>query len=330
MSRFVRNAVLAFFVLGCFNLTGCQYRSKKDTYYLIAANLKLPYWKSVQDGFNQAAAEYGVTARVGGPDTYDPVAEVDAFRNAAATRPAGILISAADANALRPEIDNAIGAGIPVITVDSDAAGSSRLYFIGTNNLQAGHIGGQRLVERLKGKGNVVVYSITGQPNLDERLKGYMDIVANSPGIKIVDVFSTHGDVGRAFDQTEEYVHRTGAAKIDAFVSLESASGAAIGEVLKRNGITDRVVIAMDAEPETLQFVNDGTIDSTIAQKPFTMGYVGLEALDQVHHQHIKEFLTTYAVVPTSPFPAFIDTGSALVTKYNVGLFLHPSGDLTQ
>ena len=68
----------------------------------------------------------------------------------------------------------------PVITIDSDAPASKRLYFIGTNNLQAGRLGGQRIIENLHGKGNVVFYTIP-QTNVDERLKGYKDVFADHP-----------------------------------------------------------------------------------------------------------------------------------------------------
>ena len=37
----------------------------------------------------------------------------------------------------------------------------------------------------------------------------------------------------------------------------------------------------MDVNPETLSMIGDGTIDSTISQKPYTMGYFGLKALDE-------------------------------------------------
>ncbi len=76
---------------------------------------------------------------------------------------------------LQPGIDAAAAAGIPVITMDSDAPGSQRLYFIGTNNLEAGHLGGKRVIEKLGGKGNVVFFTLGGQPNTDERLKGFKD-----------------------------------------------------------------------------------------------------------------------------------------------------------
>ena len=98
---------------------------------------------------------------------------------------------------LQPEIDAAIQAGIPVITIDSDAAGSKRLYFIGTNNLEAGRMGGRRLVEKLGGKGNVVFFTLAGQPNMEERLKGFKDVLAARPDIQIVDVIDIKSDAQR-------------------------------------------------------------------------------------------------------------------------------------
>lgn len=306
---------------GSLGITGCQYHSKKDVYYLVSNNLKLPYWKSLDEGFEKAAADYGVTARLVGPDNFDPQAELQSFTKAVATHPAGILISVADSNLLRPEINAAIEAGVPVITVDSDAPTSNRLYFIGTNNLAAGHLGGERLVQKLNGKGNVVFYTIKGQPNLEERLKGYKDILADHPQIKIVDVFDTKGDPGTSFDQTEQYTAKTGADKIDAFVGLESSAGKSIAEVLKRKGVTDRALIAMDVDAETLTMIKDGSIDSTISQKPFTMGYVGLKALDEIHHYQPKTFRINYGVDSFSPFPLFVDTGSAVVDKVNADIY---------
>jgi ribose transport system substrate-binding protein len=308
--------------IGSMGITGCQYHSKKnETYYLVSNNLKLPYWKVLNEGFQKAAAEYDVTARLVGPDNFDPQAELDSFTRAVATHPAGILISVADANLLRPEINSAIDAGVPVITVDSDAPTSNRLYFIGTNNLSAGHLGGERLVQKLNGKGNVVFYTIKGQPNLEERLKGYKEMLADHPGIKIVDVFDTKGDPAASFDQTEQYAAKSGADKIDAFVCLESSGGKSIAEVLKRKGVTDRAIIAMDVDSDTLNLIKDGSIEATISQKPYTMGYVGLKSLDEIHHYLPKPFHNNYSVDSFSPYPVFVDTGTAVIDKVNVDIY---------
>jgi ribose transport system substrate-binding protein len=257
-----------------------------------------------------------------GPDGFDPQAELTEFRTAVSQKPAGILVSVANEDLFRPEIDAAIAAGIPVITIDSDAPSSHRLYFIGTNNLQAGRLGGARVAGQLNGKGNVVFFTIAGQPNLEERLKGYKDVLDGVSGIKIVDVFDMKGDSGLAMDKAREYLARTGPAKIDAMVCLESTSGKDVAEAIKRAGALGRMLVAMDVDLPTLHLVADGTIDSTISQKPYTMAYLGLKGLDDVHHYPVTPLSADYGTDPNAPFPAFVDTGVSLVDASNVDAFL--------
>jgi ribose transport system substrate-binding protein len=259
-----------------------------------------------------------------GPDGFDPQAEAAAFRETVALKPSGILVQVGNEALMRPEIDAAVAAGIPVITIDSDAPASHRLFFIGTNNLQAGRLGGARVAAQLKGKGNVVFFTIAGQPNLEERLKGYKDAFLEFPGIKVADVFDMKGDSGLAMDQAQQYLARTGTAKIGAVVCLESTSGKDVGEAFKRAGAgtAGTLLVAMDVDVATLNLVKDGTIDSTIAQKPFTMGLLGLKELDDVYHYPVKPLAQDYALDPNAPFPAFIDTGVTLVDKNNVDAIL--------
>jgi ribose transport system substrate-binding protein len=105
-------------------------------------------------------------------------------------------------------------------------------------------------------------------------------------------------------------------------VCLESASGRDVAEAFKRENAQGRVLIAMDVDQGTLQLVKDGVIDSTIAQKPFTMGWLGLKALDDVFHYPVKSMGANYGTDPFAPFPAFIDTGTSLVDKTNVDAIL--------
>ena len=301
---------------------GCERHSASEQYYLVASNIRLPYWQAADAGLQAAAALYGVKAELRGPVTLDAQGEVDEFRAVVARKPSGILVSVYDPKLMQPEIDKALAAGIPVITMDSDAPESHRLYFIGTNNLEAGRLGGQRLVQKLEGKGNVVFFSIAGQPNVEERLKGYKDVLADHPGMKIVDVFNMHGDSGSAMDKASEYLARKGADSVSAFVCLEASAGKDVAEAFKRQNAKGRLLVAMDIDQATLQLVKDGTIDSTISQKPYTMAYYGLKALDDVHHYPLKSLTVDFAEDSTSPFPVFVDTGVAMVDQTNVDAFL--------
>jgi ribose transport system substrate-binding protein len=318
----MKQIALTMLALAVAFTSGCNTEPKKDVYYMIATNVMLPYWQTVANGFNKAAAQYNVTARVVGPQSYDPLGELDALQQAVRAKPAGILISVSDVSVLQREIDSAVKEGIPVITIDSDAFISRRLYFIGTNNLEAGRLGGNRLLEKLGSKGRVVFFTIPGQPNLEERLRGFKEILNLQPGIKIVDIVDVKGDARTAFDKAQPYLTLTGPQKIDAFVCLEAVGGKPVADAIKRANLYDRELIAWDTDPGTLDAIKDGTIDATIAQKPYTMGYFGLKLLYEVFHapppQLNKDFRSDFY----SPYPVFIDTGTTLVDRSNVDLYL--------
>jgi ribose transport system substrate-binding protein len=300
---------------------GCNSDSKQDVYYMIAANVQLPYWQTAANGFKKAAAQYKVTANVVGPTSYDPVGELDALQKAVLAKPAGILISVADAGVLERELDRAVQNGIPVITMDSDAPITRRLYFIGTNNVEAGRQSGERLTEKLT-KGNVAVLTIPGQPNLEDRLRGLKEVLSNQPGLKVTDIVDVKGDAATAFDKAQQLVAQTGAKKIDAFVCLEAVAGKPVADAVKRGNAKGREVIAWDVDPGTLDAIKDGTIDATIAQKSYTMGYFGLKLLTEVHAQPPSQLNKDFRSDFYSPYPVFIDTGSALVDGGNVDLYL--------
>ena len=328
--KLVKNAAWVGLVLAVLLPTGCNRHSTKEVYYLIASDMALPYWQTAAAGFSKAAAQYKVTAKLAGPDGHDPQAELAALHQAIAAKPSGILISVADAALLEPEINAAISAGIPVITVDSDALGSRRLFFIGTNNREAGRLGGQRVIQKLGGSGNVVFFTLAGQTNTEERLKGYKDIFETRPNIHIVDVVDIKGDATKAFDWAQQAMALTGAKKVDAFISLESSSSKALADAFKRTNATGRLLVGWDLNPDTLDEIKAGVIDSTVAQKPFTMGYVGLKALDEVFHAPPKQLNRDFASDSFSPYPVFVDTGTSLVDKANVDPYLASQAEGTK
>jgi len=320
MKLYVRMVVLALVAATISLLVGCSRHDNNEKYILVTVNSKLPYWQTASAGLAKSGAVFGVKVDVRGPENYDPQAEEKEFRDAVALKPAGILVSVADSGLMQSAINDAIEAGIPVITIDSDAPASKRLYFIGTNNLQAGRIGGQRILEKLHGKGNVVFYTMP-QTNLDERLKGYKDVFADHPGMKVVEVFNIKGDAGNAFDRTQHWLTEKGAEHVDAFVCLEASAGKDVAEAVRRNNATDRLIVAMDTDEATLNLVKSGLIDSTVAQKPFTMAYYGLKQLDDIHHYPVN-LKRDFATDSFSPFPRFVDTGVSLVDKVNVDLYI--------
>jgi ribose transport system substrate-binding protein len=307
-------------------LAGCggSPHATTEKYYLVATNIKIPYWQSANAGLLRAAQQMGVKAEMVGPDTFDPKAEHDAFQHALADKikPAGIMVSVADPAVMQPDIDAAIGQGIPVITVDSDAPSSKRLTFVGTDNYKAGTMGAQLAVKQLQGKGNVVVYTMPEQANLKDRLRGYHDVFESHPGIKIIETVDIKGDARIAFDHTQEMIDKKTMDKIQGFVCLEAIACPEVADVLDRNKVSGKVIVAMDSDQRTLDWIKKDRIAGTIAQKSFTMGFVGVPFLDTLHHTPPNPLDKAWGQDPQSPVPTFIGTGEMLVDKSNVDAFV--------
>jgi len=320
--------LVAVVVLLILTVTCGSRHDSDENYYLVATNIKLPYWETAGAGFSSAASQLQVRAAFVGPDTYDPKAEKQSFDEIVQKKPAGILIAVADAAMMKASIDRAIAAGVPVITVDSDSPASKRLFFIGTNNHQAGLMGGKRLALELKGKGNVVVFTMPEQNNLAERLQGYRDALENSSQVKIVRVVDIKGDPRIAFDTTTEILGKE-RDKVDAFVCLEAQSGQEVATVLNNYNIHNKVVIAMDTDAATLDWVQKGVIAATIGQKPYTMTMVGLRMLDDLYHNKIPSLSADWTRDSFAPLPAFVDTGSVLIDKNNVAAFQQTNKTMT-
>jgi ribose transport system substrate-binding protein len=302
------------------SVIGCGRHDSDEKYYLVTANVQLPYWQEAKAGFMQASEELRVQAKVVGPDTYDPKAELAAFDDAVKKKPAGILISVADPAVLMYGINNAIAAGIPVITMDADAPVSKRLFFVGTNNYQAGLLGGKRLAEELKDKGNVVFFTIPEQANLAERLRGYREALGRFPDIHVVRVVDIAGDPRVAFDTTSQILGKD-ADKVNAFVCLEAQGGREVATVLNNRNVKDKIVMAMDTDADTLDWIEKGVIVATIAQKPYTMSLVGLHMLDDLYHNKLPKLDSDWSKDSFAPIPAFVDTGSAVIDKTNLKAF---------
>src|SRR5581483_8367225 len=187
--------------------------------------------------------------------------------------------------------------------------------FIGTNNYQAGLMGGKLLAKLTNGKAETVVYTIPSQPNLEERLHGYKDAFAEYPNIKIKQVIDMKGDEGVTFDATKAAIADKN--KPDAFVCLEAIACKVVADVLNREHMTGKAVIAMDTDRGTLDWIQKGMINATIAQKPFTMAYFGLSLLDDIHHSKTPPQSGTTNSFAT--LPEFVDTGTPLIDKNNDG-----------
>jgi ribose transport system substrate-binding protein len=312
-------AVALLLAVGVFSSCQKPFHEETERYIFVAANTSLPYWQEAKAGFMDAAHGLGVKAEFTGSETYSPQEELEAFQKAVDQHPAGIAVSPARPDIFKDAIDAAVKSGIPVICVDSDAPESHRILFIGTDNYQAGLISGKRIAELIQGKGQVVVITIPGQLNLDERVRGLSEALKRYPGIKISHTLDDKGDPRSANDQISSLVEAK--EEIDGIVCVEASGGPGAAEAFHRLNVGGKIpIVAMDKTPETLDFIAQGVVAATISQKPYTMAFYGLRFLDDLHHNIVHEF-KDWQTAPVPPLPTRVDTGTAVIDAGNLAAF---------
>src|SRR5260370_11207317 len=320
MRRHGTKLVSVFIFVGAVLIAACAqpYHQENERYVFVATNINLPYWQEAQAGFLDAAKALGVKGELVGPTGYAPNAELGVFRQIVEEHPAGICLSAAQAEIFHADIDKAVAEGIPVICVDADAPRSKRVLYVGTDNFKAGRESLKREAA-LVPRGRISGVTISGQRNLDDRVAGVADALANFPALKVTKILDDQGDARRAFDQVSELIEKE--EKVDGIICLEATGGAGVAGALHRFNMEGKLpIVAFDGDPETLEWIDRGAITATVTQNPYVMSYYQLKFLADLHHNPLHQF-KDWRTALAPPMPSSVDTGTVVVDKSNLQLY---------
>ncbi len=300
---------------------GCQkpYHQPDERYVLVTANVDLPYWQEASAGLTDIGKTAGVKVEMVGPNSFSPSDELTAFQQVVAQHPSGILVSVTDPKTFNDPIDHAILQGIPVICIDADAPDSKRVLFIGTDNFRAGQDSGKRMATLLGGQGRIVIITVAGQFNSEERVRGVNEALKKFPGVQVVQTVDDKGDSRVANDAISALLAKK--EKIDGIIGLEASGGEGAADALHRMDMTGKIkIVAFDKDPQTLDAIDKKWITATVVQKPYVMAFYGVRFLDDLHHNAVHEF-KDWATAPTAPLPTFVDTGTAVIDSSNLAAF---------
>lgn len=110
-----------------------------------------------------------------------------------------LLISASKADALDPIVTQAMNDGVPVIMVDRRVTSENFVSFVTASDEVTGRLFAQWLVEKLNGKGNVIMLpGQAGASPAELRIAAAKSIFAQYPGIKILDLQYTDWSPAKA------------------------------------------------------------------------------------------------------------------------------------
>ena len=295
--------------------------SEDDVYYMVTFVSGIEYWKPAFAGMEAAANNLGVSAQYTGANQYDINQQVTVLEQVIAKKPAGILLTCINPDALKRPINRAIERGIPVVTFDADSPDSDRYSFLATSNYNAGVKAAKYLAELNNEKGNVGVITIPGQLNHEERAAGFREIIANDyPDMKVVSVQDGKSDQAQSAMAMGAMLQAE--PDLVGVFTTEASTGVGAATAVKEAGKVGEVnIISFDVDKGTLDFVKSGVIDATIAQGTWTMGYWGEIFLFHLANDLLSPIDGDWKTAKVAPLPSYVDTGVSIVTKDNVEYF---------
>jgi ribose transport system substrate-binding protein/inositol transport system substrate-binding protein len=193
----------------------------------------------------------------------------------------GIAISPNEVDAMAPALQQAVEAGIPVVTIDRRVPSvEGILAHVGADNVKGGEAQANLIVSMFPDGATII--NLQGQPGASpaiDRNKGLHNIL-DGMGDKYKIVFEQQAGFDRAKGLAVTEAALSGMAdapKVIVAANDDMALGAM--EAVKGRGLSGIAIIGFDALPEALAQVRDGGLTATIEQFPGQQSSIGVQTL---------------------------------------------------
>jgi len=271
-----------------------------------------PFFTPTQYGMEDAATLLGIEKPQWTGSQNSIVAEmVNATNTAISAKVDGLALAVVDKDAFRAPVNQALDAGIPVVSYNADGArgdpGTARLAYIGQGLYESGYSLGQRALQQVT-SGEVVGFIATpGALNIQPRIDGCQQAFKDSGKAVTFTAVATNADVTKGLSIIDAYA--VGHSNLAGMLAVDAGSTSAVGQTVKKYNMRSKslkVAGGFDLIPETLAGIKDGNLDYTIDQQPYLQGFLPVL------------YLYFYKLSGGLLAPSETNTGLLFVTKDNV------------
>jgi ribose transport system substrate-binding protein len=250
---------------------------------MIAKSSTNPVFLSGRTGAEDAAKElskkYGIKIDIDWrtPPTEDGQVQAQRLAQAVNEGDNVVLISCSDAGKVTDAINDAVERGVPVMAFDSDAPASKRFAFYGVDDIKTGSLVMKELAKQMNGKGKIAILAGNqNAPNLRKRVEGVEKEAAKYPGIKIVGTFyhieTPQDAAAEVLRVMKAYPEIQGWAMVGGWPLFTTT-------LLKDLDPTKVKVVAVDALPAQLPYVEKGIAPVLLAQPTYLWGYESVKII---------------------------------------------------
>lgn len=297
-----------------YNLEKEQYEEYDNHFAFIVNDIQDSFWNEVFEGANMKGLENNAYVDAFGEDLAVAYTKEERLQMAIAAKVDGIMIEADDSSELKDLIDEAVEAGIPVITMMTDCYGSNRQSYVGLGSYNLGREFGRQIIRiaTKETKKVMIVMEAEGDSNTQNIIySGVLETLSNEGNHLQIEVetktvsnsgtFSSEEAIRNIFMQKEELP--------DIIVCLDEENTINTYRALVDYNMVGEVdIIGYFTSDEVINAINRNVVAATIAVDTELLGASCVDALE--------EYLTTGHVSD------YVTLDVTAVTKHNIGEYL--------
>lgn len=269
-----------------------EYREYSRYYAMIVEDADSVFWQEVYEGACQRAEEKGAFVELLNDVLVEQYTREELMHIAVESRVDGIIVQADESDELTACINEAVDAGIPVITVLRDNTAGKRQSFVGVGSYNLGREYGRQLVEwylasnrdeakvyvlmdtRMEDPSQNILYSGI-QDAIDRRGAGEANIELEMYAVNNESRFSAEESIRDIFVSTEDMP--------DMIICMDELNTSCVYQaIVDHNRVGEVVLIGYFDSADILHAIEREVIYSTITIDTIQMGEYCVEALNEL------------------------------------------------
>ena len=241
--------------------------------FLIALSqegLDHPFMTTQRQQIMDAAAAAGNVTVIATDGENSPLKQVQGIDDMMIQNPDIIMIQAAQAEPLRPQLAKIEEAGIPYMFVGKPIHGTNAIALVSMDNYEIGKNVGEYIVEYLTERngspsGNIVIMEgIPGDETSEDRVNGCKEIISEYPEIVVVSQVAGNYRRPDALSAMQDILQANPVGSIDFVYAANGEMGLGVAQAVKDANRTGEFAIAsVDGDVASLEAIRDG--DMTVA-----------------------------------------------------------------
>jgi ABC-type sugar transport system substrate-binding protein len=257
-----------------------------SSFAAVIKGLDNPFFQQMQQGIDAQAEADDVSVEVqSAASITDTAGQADRLDAMAQQGFACYIVNPISGTNLIQGLARIAAEGTPVVNIDSpieaDAASQADLQvetYIGTDNVEAGRLGGEAMLEALGGSGEVaLIGGISGDVTSGARLDGFTQAVEGQ--LDLLQTVAADWDRQVALTRATDILSAN--PNVVGFFSANDDMALGIARAVANVGRTGEItIIGVDGIEDALNAVQAGDLYATVAQYPYAIGQMGVQACE--------------------------------------------------